>query len=340
MKSSALPAQAKQLPSFSSNPAFYGMPRRAQIAVKMRPFTPPAVKPTLPDGYREDLLTPLTAMEKLEVTPNKALADLAPEVRYINPRKTTIYCNRNYQRELDAADMAFLLEIGEGFDWGRFKVPNCYEGPDGALHCTDGQKTILAAMFHDLTIPVLVLRVPPEESLARQADSFVGLNTVQRRAKALDIFAALYCRGDSEEVEFAKILKKHNIQPVRINSGLPSGGKTQPCQTICINVLRAMHKDHGKTGFDTMCKLFSLIGYRPIQRIHIYAFNIIFARMEPTEIDLDRMRNAVLSIIDKHALLEAKENVRNSKRKTTPSAELANIYMARYSKKLRALNAN
>lgn len=339
MKSSALPAQTKELPLFASNPAFYGMPRRSQIAAKMRPLTPAPMKPAVPDGYRDDLLTPLRTLEKLEVEPNKTLADLTPEVRYINPRKTTIYCNRNYQRELDAGDMAFLLEIGNGFDWGRFKVPNCYEAPDGSLHCTDGQKTILAAMFHDLTIPILVIRAAPGESLARQADSFVGLNTIQRKAKALDIFAALYCRGDSEEVEFARILKKHNIQPVRISSGLPAGGKTQPCQTICINVLRAMHKEHGKHDFDIMCKLFSLIGYRPIQRLHIYAFNIIFARMEPSEIDLDRMMNAVRSILDKHAILEARENVRNSKKKTTPSAELANIYVARYSKNLRALNA-
>ena len=340
MKSNVSSINDKPLPSFASNPHLYGMPkqRRNEVTLQVRKFVPKSEKPVLPEGYKPELLHRLQPIDGLTVTPNPALKDCVWEVRAINPNVTPIYCDSNYQRELDASDLSFIQEISNNFDYGQFKVPTCFEEPDGTLKCSDGQKSVIAASYHDIEIPVMVIRVKAEESISRQANSFVGINTQQRKARAVDIFSALYFRGDKAEADLVKALKKYGIAPHRSTNGGLIQGKCPPGHTTCINVLRIMHREHGQANFEIMCKLLKGAAYRPIQRVHLYALNILFQRMEARNIDVERMTNAILSIVDRHAILEARHNLTSAKRKSSLSAELANIYETRYKRNAVALN--
>lgn len=313
--------------------------RMAQTS-KLRILLPQATKPILPDGYREDLIKRLDFIPGLEVTPNPSLNKNPPEILYLNPRETYIYIDYNSQRELEARDLSVLKKIAQSYDWGKFKVPSLIRIKEwgNKLFCVDGQKQTLAALYNNLTIPFCITDETPESFVARQATGFIGINFDRTAPSSAQLFPAQYFTGNETDIGLAKILQKYKIKPVH-NFGGSQSKKRSPLETTCITVLRKLYDTQDKKTFEIICKIVEAVRFCPLERMHMGALNLITYRIEPKEIDIDRMSNAILSITDSHAKLEAVNRARKAIKKTNISGELANIYMERYKMGAKALNA-
>lgn len=305
---------------------------------KLRVLLPSKTKPILPDGYREDLIKRLDFIPGFEVEPNLSLDKNPPEIAYLNPRETHIYIDYNSQRELEARDLAVLKKITKSYDHGKFKVPNLIriKAWGNKLFCVDGQKTTLAALYNGLTIPFCITDETPESFVARQAVGFIGINFDRTAPSPSQLFPAQYFSGNESDIGLAKILQKYKIKPVS-NFGGSQAKKRSPLETTCISILRKMYETQDKKAFEIICKIVEAVKFCPLERIHVGALNVIMFRIEPSAIDIDRMANAILSIADAHAKLEAIKSARNSFNKKSVSGELANIYMDRYKKGARAI---
>src|SRR5687768_6447102 len=206
MKATVPQSRKSRVPSFSANPSAYGMPRsnaRGALTRKLGYLIQESPKTLLPTGHNPALVMPLDIIEGLEVEVNSLEHVRRPEIRRVKARGG-IYVDRNYQRELSSSDLSFIADIAGNFDWAKYQVPNCYEASDGKLYATDGQKTIIAAAYHDLEIDVLVFFSGPENAIARQAESFLGINTSHRPIKPGDKFPALWFSGNNAASELAQ----------------------------------------------------------------------------------------------------------------------------------------
>lgn len=314
-------------------------PAREQRAAKLkqtvtyRHLVPVSTKPILPDGYRENLIRPLEAIEGLEVKLNPSLAKATPEVVWLNPRKAKILIDFNIQRPLEASDLRIIKDMGENFDWGQFKVPTLVEVPEWKMtFCVDGQKTTIAAMYNNLSIPFCKTIETPETYIKRQAMGFIGINFKRSVPRPDQLYSAYFHRGDENEIALAGILRKHGITPTT-NKGGRIKDSASPLETTCINILRKLYAEKDKKTFDFLCKLIAGVKYKPIRRVHLDALNIISFRTELSSLNLDRMINAILSIDDKYAILLATTQARKmNSRAGMISRELADIYMSNYKK--------
>lgn len=327
-------ANVKPIPSFKDNPYAFGMPRVSRTgneSARLRRLFPVSEKSVMGGEYNQNLIKKLGIIDSLEVQPNIVEASDFPEIRYVNPRKD-LYVDHNWQRELKGTSLVLLTEIIQNFDWSAFKVPNVYEWPDKRLFATDGQTTIIACAHHPeiKTIPVLVLKAPLEDLMRRQAKSFVTINQNRRIVSSSDILPALICGGDSRAMAMANILREFNIQlkPVQY---IDKTGQA-PGESFCVNIFRHMHNKYGDDDFRIICKILHHAARAPIRREHLWALNSIFqSKISPEKINFQRMGNAIRSITDKHAMLEAKSIIANPHTKLRKQSDaLAQIYWARY----------
>lgn len=328
------------LPSFMANPGAYGL-KEDTVAVKamrtreLKHKTPKIEKPVFHEYHDEKLVEQLGPIPGFEIECEPYLVP-PPEIRLVDP--TTLYIDRNYQRVLSPLDLRLLQDITVKFSWAEFKVPNAFEDEDGRLFLTDGQKSALGAIYRKIPlIPIVVTKAPQEESLRQQATAFVGINSRRKAIPAQEMFTALLVTGDESERALANILRANNIQPVA-NRGSTTENNYTVGQTQSITILRALHKQHGDANFDVMCRMMAAARFRPIKREHIHAMGAIVDTMDADKIDIDRMANAIRSIVDRHALLEAREASRKSNRHVSVGKALADIYLTGYRRKAKALD--
>jgi len=336
----------RKLPSFKDNPKAYMQPlgayeqpdtiaKKAKRTKELAPKTPAITKDVFYGLYDEKLVEQLGPIEGLRIKDEPYLIT-PPETRLIDPR--SLYIDRNYQRKLTALDLRLLEEIGNEFAWDEYKIPNVFEdAANERLFVTDGQKTVLAAIHrHVPLVPVFVITAPQTELLKRQANSFVGINMRRKAIPAQEMFTALLVRGDDRELALAKILRANGIQPVG-NRGNAAHGKYNQGETQSISILRNLHKHHGDENFSAICKIMTAARFRPIKREHLNALGAIADKEDVKKIDVDRMANAIRSIVDKYALLEARDISMKSNRHIQIGHALADIYLTRYKQKAKAI---
>lgn len=310
--------------------------RKIQQSKNLKKLIKPSGKTILPTGYKPELVRAIGHIEGFEPKTATSVTQRKIEILHINPRQTVVFIDYNCQRELTGQSLSVLTEISERFDFLKFKAPTLLKPPGNKLFCTDGQKSLYAAWYNNVAVPCLIVHCSAEEFMQAQAESFIAINTTQSRPTIADLFPALIMRGEGAESDIAALLKKHKINPVHNNGG-QVGRFSAPRDTIALNTFREIHKQHGKDVLEWVCKVASQVGYRPIRAAHLRALAILYFRINPAKTDLDRLWNAINSIVDKYAFMEAKEAVYKSPKKTTIPTELANIYFQRYKKGSRAL---
>lgn len=328
----------KTAPSFATNPGYYGYkPGNPNASLnssqtarsnQLRLVTPKINKEILPDEYNPELLVKLERLPNFEPKCINPTRGTFPELKIVNPQ-TDIYIDANYQRRLQSIDLVEIEKIADNFDWRAIKALTVFRMPDGRLRCTDGQRTALAAVYRGFTeYPALIYDSELGNEIKDQAESFVGTNSNRRAIPAAELLTALIIGGSPDEIEFAKILKKNKIQPIGINARSSSTIKVN--ETICISTLRECFFRLGKDNFAIMCAILAGAELRPIKGLHVWAAHAIIGRSDVTKLNVSRMSTAIRSIIDKHAILEAKANTRHSSKRTSVSKELASIWLKRY----------
>ncbi len=333
-------------PSFKANPAAYGCTgpitpsfdvNRTFRANQLKAFVPQSKKLVLPEQYEDGLIVPLERIEGLEIDDSARVAGVYPTYRDINPQ-TDIWVDRNYQRSLKASDLVKIERIGNSFDYEKVKALTCFVMSGNRLFATDGQKTALAAIHRGITkLPALVYDVPIKDRLSRQAHSFIGINAERSAIPATELLTALIISGEPDAVEFANTLKAYGIKPRE--RAATDHKRIEANETLSITLLQNLFHQVERPVFDAVCAIVSKAMFKPIRREHIWAARIVVEGLTPDALDSDRLDNAIKSIVDKHAILEAKENARKALKRTTVAAELASIYMKRYNKRAKALNA-
>ena len=204
---------------------------------------------------------------------------------------------------------------------------------------TDGQKTALAAIHRGLTrLPALIYDVPLGEGIERQATSFVGINTDRRAILASELLTAMVVAGAPEAREFSSIMLRYGISP-RDSSSL-SYQNMAPGETTCIALMQSSFRQTGRDEFEALCRVLIEAQFRPIRREHIGAVRVAISKIGMEYLDYDRLSNAIRSIVDKHARLEAVDAAKKSYTRTTVAQALAAIYLIRYKRNAKALNAS
>lgn len=332
--------------SFKQNPAAYGCTgtvrpsfdtSRSARANELKKYTRKTGKKILPTAYDDSLNVQLRRIPGFEPDCSNPIEGEYPEYRDINPQ-TELFIDANYQAELRANALVQVEKIVKNFSFDAIKALTVYERAGGGYVATDGQKTGLAAIYRGLTrFPALVHRDPDGSGIVRQARSFLGVNSERRIVPAADILTALITSQNQQAVEFAELMREFKIQPRDRDSSTQRN--LQPRETTCCSLFRDIHARAEPEHFKAMLQILSDARFAPIRREHIWAARAVVETLGAEKLDYDRMRNAIRSIGDKYAILEAKENARNALKKTTVANELAAIYIHRYKKRAIALDA-
>lgn len=303
------------------------------------PQAQPKRKRTLALEYDAELEQPLAKLEYFETPAAGAIAGAPPEIVQANPA-TDLLIDRNYQRSITASDRRQLERMIANWDWAKFKVPNGFRTLYGRIRLTDGQKTSLACLYLGIkSIPVCVQPYDPDNHLSREADAFIGINRDRRAVPTHELFAARLMRGDPQERRLAELLREHHVNPVTAAGRKERDFKPLDC--TCITTFLALFKMSGEEYVTKILRIIELVKYKPIRKEHIAALERVCDAIGVTKVDERRLANAILSIIDKYAVLEAREMKYKSNRDSYKIGHaLAEIYLKRYRARAKALNAN
>lgn len=203
-----------------------------------------------------------------------------PEVTWIDPRELLV--DDAYQRNLSERSVALIRRIAAGWDWRKFKAPNCAWTEDG-LEIIDGQHTAIgAACRSDIAeIPVLITEAAEQ---ADRAAAFIGLNRDRVSITATQLHAAALTAGDDEAVAIEEACKPNGITVLKSQ---PGAGRFKPRQTMAVAAIGALVRKHGEDGARHVLAVCAEAELAPIQANQIKAVELLltdpeFRRSNPT----------------------------------------------------------
>lgn len=139
-----------------------------------------------------------------------------------------------YQRPLAAAHARALAAE---FRWAHFQPLTVAARPDGGYAVIDGQHRLQAARALPAIAEVPCYIVDAADS-ARQASTFLAVNTTHRAVKAIEKFRAGLAAGDKQITSLQRIVDQVGLR-------LVSGKATAPMQTASISTLLRTHRIAG-----------------------------------------------------------------------------------------------
>ena len=139
-----------------------------------------------------------------------------------------------YQRPLAAAHARALAAE---FRWVHFQPLTVAARPDGGYAVIDGQHRLQAARALPAIAEVPCYIVDAADS-ARQASTFLAVNTTHRAVKAIEKFRAGLAAGDKQITNLQRIVDQVGLR-------LVSGKATAPMQTASISTLLRTHRIAG-----------------------------------------------------------------------------------------------
>lgn len=139
-----------------------------------------------------------------------------------------------YQRPLAAAHAKALAAE---FRWAHFQPLTVAARPAGGYAVIDGQHRLQAARSLPAVAEVPCYVVDAADS-ARQASTFLAVNTTHRAVKAIEKFRAGLAAGDKQITSLQRIVDQVGIR-------LISGNVTSPMTTAAISTLLRMHRSAG-----------------------------------------------------------------------------------------------
>jgi len=190
-----------------------------------------------------------------------------PELRWVDP--ATLWVDDTYQRRIGKEGTALIRRILGRFDWSKFQAPNVIETPHG-LVITNGQHSATIAATHPAVelIPVLVSR---PRSVARQAESFIAINTDRTAVTKPQLFHSALVAGDPEIIAIQKVMDETGVRVPR--SPPPRKDLYKPGDTVAVGTVIDFYRSHGPGALRTALSL--LKTRRPIQMIEVRALELL-----------------------------------------------------------------
>lgn len=213
-----------------------------------------------------------------------------PETTWIDPRELLV--DEAYQRNLSERSIALIRRIAAGWDWRRFKTPNCAWTDEG-LEVIDGQHTAIGAACRPdiLTIPVLVTDAAGQQD---RAAAFIGLNRDRVAITATQLHAAAITAGDAEALAIEEACAAAGITVLKSQ---PGAGRFKPRQTMAVAAIGALVRRYGRDAQRTL-GILAEAEAAPIQANHIKAVEHLLTAAEFAELDPDGLTRAIRSLGD------------------------------------------
>lgn len=221
-----------------------------------------------------------------------------PDVTWINPRELLV--DEAYQRNLSERSIALIRRIAAGWDWRKFKAPNCAWTADG-LEVIDGQHTAIGAACRD-DVPEIPVLITEAKEQADRAAAFIGLNRDRVGITATQLHAAAVTAGDAEAVAIEQACAAHGIVVLKSQAG---AGRFKPRETMAVAAIGALVKRDAVVAARVLRAL-AEADLAPIQANHIKAVELLLINPEfgePEPADVTKAIVAVGAEAEKEARL-------------------------------------
>ena len=213
-----------------------------------------------------------------------------PEVTWIDPRELLV--DEAYQRNLSERSMALIRRIAAGWDWRKFKAPNCAWTADG-LEIIDGQHTAIgAACRSDIAeIPVLITEATEQ---ADRAAAFIGLNRDRVGITATQLHVAAVTAGDSDAVAIEQACAAVGVTVLKSS---PGHNRFKPGDTMAISAIGTLVRRYGAEAQQVLRPL-AASRLAPIQASHIKAVELLLTDPEYSQVEAAEVARAIASVDD------------------------------------------
>lgn len=180
-------------------------------------------------------LRPITGIDARELRPAK---DFGPKPLCVWVDLTLLRIDDGYQRPIDKAGRARIIEIAETFDWRKFSPVVVAEVEGGFYAVIDGQhRAHAAALCNIRSIPCYIVAASEDE----QASCFAAINGNITTIKTQNLWKAKRAAGHPEAMALARIAEAEGVDLVWHNEGTL---KMRPDQCCALNaIIRVMRRD-------------------------------------------------------------------------------------------------
>lgn len=211
-----------------------------------------------------------------------------PEVTWIDPRELLV--DEAYQRNLSERSIALIRRIAAGWDWRRFKAPNCAWTADG-LEVIDGQHTAIGAACRE-DVPEIPVLITEAKEQADRAAAFIGLNRDRVGITATQLHAAAVTAGDADAMAIEKACAAHGIVVLKSQ---PGAGKFRPRETMAVAAIGALVKRDDQIAAQVLRAL-AEADLAPIQANHIKAVELLLTDPEFGEPSAADVTKAIVAV--------------------------------------------
>lgn len=211
-----------------------------------------------------------------------------PEITWINPRELLV--DEAYQRNLSERSLALIRRIATGWDWRKFKAPNCSWTADG-LEVVDGQHTAIGAACRDdiAEIPVLITEAKEQ---ADRAAAFIGLNRDRVGITATQLHVAAVTAGDADALAIEHACAAVGIVVLKTQ---PGAGRFKPRETMAVAALSALVKRYGDDAGQVL-RIVAEADLAPIQANHIKAIELLLTDPEYSQVEPADITRSILAV--------------------------------------------